>query len=332
MEIKLTKVVANCATTALLSAFGLSGIAHAQNTAPSYPSKPVVFVVPYPAGGSTDTLSRLIAQKLSDAWHQSVVVENRTGASGIIGTEYVSRAAPDGYTLLINITTLLQAPALYKTLPYDAFKSFEPISQLASTANLFVVPAGEKPNTLPEYVSRVKAMPGKYSFGSFGAGTTSHIYGERLNHLARLDMAHIPYRGAAPLVTDLLGGQVNGGFVDVGTMRPYLESKKLKVLAVTGPKRLDLLPNVPTMSEQGYKGFEPLGFWALYAPTGTPKAIVAKVSTEVQRIMRLPEVRTRTLELGMQPVGGTPEELTTLMKRDEPVWTTIIKDSNITLN
>jgi tripartite-type tricarboxylate transporter receptor subunit TctC len=329
---RMMKGLAACSAAAFMVAAGTAQAqaqAPAQGGAQAYPTRSVKIVVPYAAGGSTDILARLLAQKMNESWGQTVLVDNRTGASGIIGTDAVAKAAPDGYTLLVGITSMVQFHSLYNKLPFDAYKDFAPVSQLALSSNLFLVPVATPANTMAEFVKLVKDNPKKYNIGSFGNATTSHINAEMLKAQAGIDLVHIPYRGGAPLLSDLMGGQIASGFVDVGVVRGHLKSGKFKVLAVTGAQRLKLLPDVPTMTELGYKSFEPYGFWGIYVPAGTPKDVVNKLSKEIQRIVRLPEVAARIEDLGLQAVGGTPEELNAVLKSDTAVWARVIKEANI---
>jgi tripartite-type tricarboxylate transporter receptor subunit TctC len=328
----VSKCLSRLALATTVAALLSTGAAHAQSSgAQSYPNKSVRIIVPYPAGGATDALGRMIGQKL-EAAGQTVVVENRVGASGIIGNEIVAKAPADGHTILIGITTLIQAPYLYQKLPYDAFQAFAPVSQIALSADLFIVPTIVPANSLKEFVQLVKSNPKKYNFGSYGNATSSHIHGEMLNKQAGLDLTHVAYKGAAPLVTDLLGGQLTSGFVDVGSVRQHLKSGKLKVLAVSGAQRFKIFPDIPTFTELGYEAFEPYGWFGVLVPAATPKDIVKKLSAEVARIVRLPEASARIEDLGLQIVGNTPEEFAASMKADAPVWAKVIKDANIRID
>ncbi len=308
---------------------GALGTRTARAQTAGYPSKPIRFVVPYPAGGGTDIVGRLVGTRLAEAWGQNVVVENRVGASGMIGNELVARAAPDGHTVLIGITTLIQMPHLGVKVPYDAFRDLVPVTQLAYSADLFVVPAASPAGTLKEYVDLVRAQPGRHSYGSYGNGTSSHVHGEMLKAQARIDLAHVPFKGGAPLLTDLIGGQISSAFVDVTSARAHLAGGKMKVLAITGERRYRALPDVPTFTELGYADFEPYGWFAMLLPGGTPPEIVARLSSEVARILKLPDVAARIDDLGLQPGGNTPEQFAAAMKRDHEVWGRVIRAANI---
>ncbi|NYT61567.1 tripartite tricarboxylate transporter substrate binding protein [Alcaligenaceae bacterium] len=310
---------------------GWGPLAHAQDAA-SYPDKAVRIIVPYPAGGATDIIGRVLAKQLSDIWGQPVVVENKTGAGGVLGNEAVAKSPKDGYTILLGITQMVQAPSLYKKLPYDINTDFAPIGLVARSSDLFVVAAGTPAGTLKEFVDLVKKSPSQYNFGSYGAGSSSHIHGEMLNEQAKLDMVHVPYRGAAPLMQDLMGGQVNSAFVDSGSSRQHLGSDRFKVLAVSGTRRLPALPNVPTLAELGYHSFEPYGWFGVFVPSGTPDAIVNKLSQDLQRVLREPEVATRIEGLGLLIAAEDSKAFAKTIAEDQKVWAKVIKAANITLD
>jgi tripartite-type tricarboxylate transporter receptor subunit TctC len=297
-----------------------------------YPDRPIRMVVPYPAGGGTDTLGRLVGQRLSEAWGQPVVVENKPGASGMLGNDLVAKAPADGYTLLLGITAMIQSPSLYKRIPYDVSRDFAPVSILAKSSDLFCVPNRVPAATLAEFVALAKASPGKLSYGSYGNGTSSHLHGELLKLQAGIDLAHIPYKGAAPLAADLLGGQVESAFIDVTSANSHLGAGKFKVLAITGSQRHKSLPEVPTFAQAGYPGFEANGWFAFFAPAGTPPEVVAKLAAEIGRIVKHPEVNQRLLAMGLQPVGSTPAELASVIATDTPKWARIVRDAGIKLD
>ncbi|WP_280153946.1 tripartite tricarboxylate transporter substrate binding protein [Piscinibacter sp. XHJ-5] len=307
---------------------GAHAAAFAQD-ASAYPSQPLRIVVPYPAGGATDTLARLIATKLQESWRQTVVVENKPGASGTIGNDLVAKAPRDGHTILLGITALVQVPSLMPKLPYDVLKDLQPLVQVASTNSVFLVPASSPAGTLKEFVASAKANPGKHSYGSYGIGTSSHIQGSLLNLQAGVDLIHVPYKGAAPLLQDLRGGQLSSAFIDMATARPHLDS--MKALAVTGPQRNKALPNVPTFAELGYQSFEPVGWFGLFMPTGVEAPIAAKFIAEASRIVHLPDVVARIESLGMTPGELKGDEFARVVKSDAAVYARIIKDANIRL-
>ena len=297
-----------------------------------YPNKPIRFIVPYPAGGGTDIIARLIGAKLTDAWGQQVVVENRAGASGILGNDLVAKSAPDGYTVLIGITTLVQMPHLNSKLPYEVFKDFTPVAQLALSSNLFAVPAASPANNLKEFLALARAEPQKYgSYGSFGAGTTAHLHGELFNLQTGLKLAHVPYKGGAPLATDLMGGQVPAGFLDLTSARAHLASGRMKFLAISGTRRYAALPDVPTFAEQGLKDFEASGWFGLLLPGNAPKDITAKLGAEVARILKLPDVQARINDIGLQTVDTSPDAFAAAMKNDYAVWGRVVREAQIKL-
>ncbi len=287
---------------------------------PAFPSRPIKFVVPFTPGGATDLVGRLLAAKLQESWGQNVVVENRPGASGMIGSEQVARAPADGHTVLVTITTHIQNPSIFAKVPYDPIKDFEPVSQICLSYLVLVVRPDFPAMDLKEFVAVVKANRGKYSFGSFGTGSSSHIVGESFARQAGLDMAHVPYKGSAPMTSDLLGGQVPCAFADVSTATQHIAAGKLRPLVVTGERRAPLLATVPTLLESGYRGFEALGWVGVLLAAGTPKPIVEKYSKEMVRIVRLPEVRARMYEQTLMPVGDNAESFARTLKRDMAIW------------
>lgn len=298
----------------------------------AYPNRPLRLVVPYPAGGGADTIARLIGQPLSQAWKQPVVVDNKPGASGILGNDIVAKAAPDGYTVLLGITAMIQSPSLYRKMPYSVERDFLPVSLVARSSDLFVVPSRVPARTLAEFIALAKASPGKLSYGSYGNGTSSHLHGEQFKIRAGIDIVHIPYKGAAPLVSDVLGGQVDSAFVDVTSANSYLGSGKFRVLGITGTQRHAALPSVPTFAEAGLSGFEPNGWFGVFLPSGTPRPIAERLSAEIARIMKQPEVSQRLTAMGLQPVASSPVELATVVSNDTPKWAEIVRTARIQLD
>lgn len=294
-----------------------------------YPSRPVTLVVPFAAGGGTDIVARLLATELSKRWKTGVVVDNKPGAGGQIGASFAARSAPDGHTLLMGITTLIQERSLYKSLPYDAFKDFTPLAQLATSVNFLVVPAASPIGSYKDFLAYVKARQGKISYGSNGNAGTSHLHSALLNASQKLDMVHVPYSGSGPLLTALLGQQVDCAFVDIAPLRPHVLAGKLRVLAVTGPKRSPAFPDVPTLEELGVAGFEPVGWFALFAPAGVPQPIRATISESVIQAMRAPEIVKRVEELGLMPSQLTPQAFAESMQADLPKWQKMIQAGNV---
>jgi tripartite-type tricarboxylate transporter receptor subunit TctC len=271
----------------------------------------------------------MVAQKMQESWQQTVVVENKPGAGGTIGNNLVAKAPADGYTVLFGIVALVQQMTLMK-LPYDPIKDFAPISRVAITPAVFAASTTLPVNNLAELIKLVKANPGKYSFGTYGPGTSAHLQGELLNLQTGMDLLHIPYQGAAPLVTAMLGGQLSTAFMDAGSSRQHIP--KFKVLGVTGSERLSWLPNVPTLKEQGLNSFEPMGWVGLLLPAATPKPVVDKFSAETQRILKLPDVREKIEAMGLIPGGETSDSFAKVMKSDADIYARIIRDAKITLN
>ena len=322
----MTKTFTRRMALATLSSLALMGTAQAQTV---YPSQPIKFIVPYPAGGATDVLARMVAQKMQDNWQQNVVVDNKPGAGGTIGANLVAKGPADGHTVLFSIVALLQQISLMK-LPYDPIKDFAPISRVAISPSVFAASTSLPVNNLAELVKLVKASPGKYSFGTYGPGTSAHLQGELLNMQTGMDLLHIPYQGAAPLVTAMLGGQLSTAFMDAGSSRQHFP--KFKLLGVMGSERLSWLPNVPTLKEQGLNSFEPLGWFGLFLPAATPKPVVDKFSVEIQRILKLPDVREKIEAMGLIPGGETQENFAKVIKSDAEIYARIIRDAKITLN
>ncbi len=315
-----------CMTAVALGALTAAIPAMAQSP---FPSQPIKMIVPYPAGGATDALGRMMAQKLGEAWNTSVVVENKPGAGGTIGNNAVAKSPADGHTILMTITAIIQQPLLM-TLPYDPLKDFAPVVQVAKSPSMFAVPLNSPANTLKDFITLVKANPGKYNYGTYGAGTSSHIQGALLNLQGKLDMVHVPFQGAAPLVNNMVGGQLTSAFIDSASARAHLKS--FKPLAVTGTQRMAALPDVPTFKELGFHSYEPLGWFGMLLPVNTPAAIVTKYSEEFNRILRMPDVVARIEGFGLGVGGGKPEEFAQVMKSDAQVYATIIKEAGIKLS
>jgi tripartite-type tricarboxylate transporter receptor subunit TctC len=295
----------------------------------AYPNGPIRIVVPYPAGGATDVLARMIAQDMQQSWNNPVVVDNKPGASGNIGGTLVAKAAPDGHTVLMSITAIVQLPALLSKMPFDPLKDLIPLTEVARSNSFLVVPADSIAGNLRQWVAITKTNPRRYSYGSYGNGTSSHIQGELLKLQTGADITHVPYKGAAPLINDLLGGQLASAFVDAASLAPHLKGGRVRVLASTGPRRSRLLPDVPTFTEMGFKDFEPLGWFGMFMPAGTPRAVVDKFSAEAARILKQPAAISRVEGLGLTPVGNTPAEFAATIRNDAALYARIIKAANI---
>ena len=309
----------------LLCAIALAAVTAAA-AAQGYPSKPIKLIVPFPAGSTPDIVGRTLGQKLNQAWGQPVVVENKSGAGGNIGTAEAAKSAPDGYTLVIGINGPVAVnKALYKSLPYDPEKDLAPISLLAVGAQMLAVHPSVPANNLKEFVDYVRKNPGKLSYGSVGAGSGSHLTMELLKSQAKLDMVHVPYRGFPPVVQDLLPGNIHATFAIIPAVLGNVKAGKLKGLAVTSEKRSELAPDVPTIAEQGFPRFDATVWIGLLAPAGLPKDVFGKLAAETQKGMADPELRKRLGSLGFQVVGGTPEQFAAFIKSETTKWTGIVK-------
>jgi tripartite-type tricarboxylate transporter receptor subunit TctC len=295
----------------------------------SFPSKPFTIVVPASPGGAIDLAARLIGQKLTDAWGQPVVVENKTGATGVIGTEFVAKSTPDGHTLALVASSHAINPSMFNKLPFDTLKSFEPVVQ-THTVPLVLVVGPESPfKSMKDLVAWGKAHPGQLSFGSSGNGGAPHFSGELFKSMASIDMQHIPYKGSTLAHPDLMSGRVSLMFDTLAATSAQIKGGKLRALAVTTPQRLPALPNVPTVAESGLPGYDTSTWGGLLAPAGTPKPVVAKLSAEVTRILALPDVRERMLAAGVEPVGGTPAQFTAFVGSDMVKWAKVAQAAGI---
>ena len=296
--------------------------------AQGYPGKPVRIVVPFPPGGGTDIGTRILAQKLSEAWGQSVVVENKAGAAGIVGTEYSARAAPDGYTLMMgNIGTHAINISLYKKLPYDPVRDFAPVSQIAGLPLFLLVHPSVAATSTTELVTLLKGKPGQYDYSSSGSGGSMHVAAELFKSMAGVRIVHIPYKGGGPAVADLLAGQVKISFATVLETLQHVKSGKVRALAVTGSRRSLAAPEYPTIAESGLPGYESTSWLALFAPIGTPKEVVAKVAADAGRVMNTSEVRERFVAQGADPIGSTPEQLSSVLARDIAKYAKVMQES-----
>lgn len=295
-----------------------------------WPSKPITYVVPFPAGGTTDILARLIAQKLGPALGTTVIVENRAGAGGNIGSDFVAKSAPDGYTILGGtISSHAINVSLYPKLPYDPVKSFAPVALIGTNANVLVVGANSPYKTVQELTAAAKAKPGSISFASAGNGTSQHLSGELYKSIAHLDMVHVPYKGSAPAMQDVIGGQVPMMFDTSVVASPFIESGKVRALAVTSAKRTPQLPNVPTMAESGVPGYDLQSWQAIFAPAGVPAPILGRLQTEVAKILKSPEIVERLGKLGMEASTLTPEQFAAFQVAEIAKWAKVIKAGNI---
>lgn len=293
-----------------------------------FPSRPVKVIIPFPPGGPTDVLGRIVAQKLSERLGQSFVIDNKPGASGMIGADMVAKSQADGYTLLVNASLHVINPSLYEKTRYDAIADFTPLSNLADVPLVLVVNAQTPAQTVKELIAWVKASKTPVNFASSGNATAPHLAGEAFKVATGIEnMQHVPYKGSAPALTDLLSGQVQMMFDSLPSSQPFIKSGALKAIAVTTQKRSSALPNVPTISESGIPGFNFSTWYGMWAPKSMPQPIVQKLSNEIAQITRLPEVRERFLALGAEPVGNSAEEFAAFTKSELNKWARVVKQS-----
>jgi tripartite-type tricarboxylate transporter receptor subunit TctC len=314
---------------ASLSALALSAIVLPAQAQDKWPSKPITYVVPFPAGGTTDILARLIGQKLGPALGTTVIIDNRPGAGGNIGSEMVARAAPDGYTIMGGTISSHSINASLYKLSYDPLKSFAPITLIGTNANVLVVNPASPFKSVKELVAAAKAKPGSLSFASAGNGTSQHLSAELFKTMTSIDMVHIPYKGSAPAIQDVIGGQVPLMFDTTVVAGPFIQSGKVRPLAVTSAKRVASLPDVPTMAEAGVPGYEVVSWQAMFAPAGTPSAIVQRLQTEVAAILKQPDVQERFAKLGVDPSGMAPQQLAEFQAAEIAKWAKVVKAANV---
>jgi tripartite-type tricarboxylate transporter receptor subunit TctC len=314
----------------LLAAIGLSLAATLAIAQDAWPTKPVRIIVPYPAGGVADLLPRVVGEKLSQKWGQPVVVENKPGASGNIGMAEAARAAPDGYTLaLAPAGNLTVNPTLFPNLPFDTAKDFTPVTNLAQVPNVLVVHSSVPVKSFKELVAYAKANPGKLNFASPGDGSGAHLAGELMKLEPGVEMVHVPYKGLAPAVNDLLGGQVQMMFAGISTVIQHVKSGKLTALAIASPKRSPQLPDVPTVAESGIPGFEVISWYGIVARAGTPPAVVQKIQRDMAEALAMEDVRGKLAAQGLEPVGNTPEQFGTAIQAESRKWGDIVRRAGI---
>lgn len=317
----------NVAYSLALLFCGVAGFVH-EVTAQTYPSKPIRFVVQAAAGGQTDIMARIVGQKLSQSWGQPVIVDNRPGAGGTIAMDFVAKSPADGYTLgTAAMNTHGAATGLYPKLPYDAVRDFAPVIYAVATVSVLSVHPALPVRSLKELLALARSKPGQLTYASGGSGTSLHLFMELLKMDTGIDIIHVPYRGSAPAVTDVMAGQVSMIFDPMPSSLPYIRVGKLRALAVSSGKRSPLLPGVPTIIESGVPGYDYLSWLSFVAPAGTPREVISKLNSELNRILQNPEVKEKLNSLGMNPVGGTPEELGAHIKKQVEVWTRVIKVS-----
>jgi tripartite-type tricarboxylate transporter receptor subunit TctC len=311
------------------AAVSASGLAQAQD---KFPSKPVTLIVPQAAGGANDAIARVIAQKLTEQTGQTFIVENRTGAGGNVGTAAAAKARPDGYTLMLTAdSAMVINPALYKSTGFDPVKDFEPVGPVATAGYVLVAHPNFPARNVSELVTLAKQQPGKINIGSAGNGTLNHLIGEMLGKATGIELVHVPYKGAAAAVTDLVAGQVQVSVQSMPSSIAFIRSGKLKVLGVVNPKRVPALPDAPTIGET-VKGFGATPWYGVFAPAGTPKAIVAQLNAEIAKALESKDVQERLAGVGCEPYKSTPEQFAQLVRDDLPRWAKIVKDSGATID
>ena len=318
-----------CSFLGLLAAGVLfSGGAIAQ----AWPAKPISLVVPFPAGGTTDVLARAVGAALSKSLGQPVLVESKPGAGATLGADFVAKAKPDGYTLLMGAVHHTIATSVYKKLPYDFQKDLLPITTVALVPNVLVVNAAMPAKNVGELLALAKASPGKFTYGSAGNGTAHHLIGAQFEAMGGVQLLHVPYKGSGPLVTDLLGGQISMSFDTITPVLAHIRAGKLRALAITTNKRSPALPDVPTLDETGLKGFN-LGTWfGVMAPAGTPKEVVGRLNSELVKIIHSPEFKKRMDEIGAEPIGNTPEQMGQQIRDDTERFAKLVKDAKVTID
>ncbi|KOC19620.1 ABC transporter substrate-binding protein [Comamonas testosteroni] len=313
------KLIAAVAVAALAAC----GVAQAQ----TYPSKPVTIVVPFSPGGATDIMARSLADRMATRLGQPVIVENKPGAGTVIASDYVARATPDGHTLLLAASSLGIAPALYKKVGYDPIKDFTPVTQVASVVHVLEVHPSVPANNVAELVAWLKANPSKGSYGSVGAGTSTHLESELFKTMAGAPMEHVPYKGSAPALMDLVGGNINVMFDAYASSKPFINDRKVRLLAVTTARRSKLLPDTPTVAESGLPGYEAMPWLGLVTPTGTPAPAVHKLHATLQDVLKEQAIQEKFASLGLEIIGNTPEEFAAFLKKDIAKWGKVVKES-----
>jgi tripartite-type tricarboxylate transporter receptor subunit TctC len=293
-----------------------------------YPTKPIHFVVPYPAGGPVDAVARLLGQRVSERVKQPIVIENKPGAGGNIGADFVAKAPADGYTILMGaVATHAINPTLYASIPYDAVKDFRPVTQLASTPNVLVVNPGLPVHDLREFIAYAKANPGRLNFGSGSTGSAGHLAGELFKSMAGVDMTHVPYKGAAPAMNDLIGGQIQLMFDNLASSLTQVKAGKIRALAVTTARRTPLAPDLPTIAESGLPGFDINTWFGLFVPAGTPLEVVDVLHDEFNRALADPDIRDKMISIGAEPVGSTPAQFAVYIRSESEKYARIIRAS-----
>jgi tripartite-type tricarboxylate transporter receptor subunit TctC len=317
---------------ALVAAMPMLVAAPTVSAQSAYPNRPVKILVGFTPGTAPDLAARILADRFAEVWGSPFVIENVPGAGSNIATAQVAKATADGYTLLMGgNSSLVINPSLYETLPFDPVKDFAPISQVFVAANVLAVPSELPIKSVADLVALAKASPGKLSYGHAGVGTSQHLAGELFKHMAHVEIAAVPYRGTTALMPDLLAGRITMSFANIVNVVPLARQGKLRALAITSIKRSPLAPELPTMAESGYPGFEAVPWFGLVAPVGTPKDVLDKLYAETVKTLAMPDVRKKFDELGIEPVGNTPAEFAAVIRKEIPEWAKVVKDAGIKL-
>ena len=314
---------------ALAAPFATQAQGSSGSNGPDYPTKPIKLIVPYPPGGGTDVIARIVQERFQAQLGQPVVIDNRGGAAGSIGTELAAKSAPDGYTVLFTLSSHTINPAIYAKLPFDTQKDFEPVAMVASLPQILVANTSFPANNVAELVAMAKAKPGSLSFATVGNGSPGHLAGELFKLRTGTEMTHVPYRGGGPAVTDVMGGQVPLLWVSIPAAAQFVKAGKLKALAVSTTKRSAAFPDVPTMQEAGIPDFEVDSWYAMFVPTKTPKPAIEKLNRVVNTVVREPEIRDKLLAQGSEGVGGTPEQLGKVVSMELVRWNKLAKEASI---
>lgn len=321
-------IAAGIAAAALLGA-AVVGSAGAQ----SYPVKPIRLVVPYPPGGGSDLIARSMAQTLSEKFGQSVIVDNRSGATGMIGTDIAAKSPPDGYTVLVgSVAEVALNVAVYSKMPYNPERDFAPVTLVAVSPLVLAVHPSLPARNVKEFIALAKKQPGEIGYATAGTGSPHHIAGEWTKLLAKIDIIHVSYKGGGPQLVDLMGGHVHSGFLALPVVAPHLKSSKLRALAVTSAKRSHAIPQVPTLDESGLQGLDVSQWWGVLVPTGTPRDVIAKLHAEFIAIVKLPAIKARMAELGAEPAGSGPEQFGEFIRAEIAKYRRIVKEAKITID
>lgn len=316
-------------------ALAVAGVANAQQPqtgagAQSYPTRPVRFILPFPAGGPTDILGRLIALRLTEAWGQNVLVDNRAGGAGMIGAGMAAKSPPDGYTLFLGgITTLAVAPFVQKDMPYDPVRDFHPVTQTTISPLMLMAHPSLPVKTVKEFIALAKARPGQINYASSGPGGSGHLAGELFRSVTGTDLVHVPYRGAPPALTDLISGQVQVMFGTMLAAVPHVRAGKIRAVAVTGPRRSIAVPDVPTFAEAGLPNYDASSWNGVLVPAGTPQAIIARLNADIVKVLRTPNVFDRLAADGPIPVGNSPQEFAAHIRAEQAKWSEVIREANV---